>query len=122
MRMFTWHRSRCITDIAKYRLELAKQLFPGVKTVKMEVEKTAEKSAASGVVKVFGELEPRVARECTGVESSIVTLMHVVKFGGTVFIIGVGEDEVRIPLMRASTREVVDIGPPRFRSREYMIC
>ncbi len=32
--------------------------------------------------------------------------MWAVKFGGKVFVIGVGKDNITIPFMRASTREV----------------
>jgi L-iditol 2-dehydrogenase len=44
--------------------------------------------------------------ECTGVESSISGAIQAVKFGGKVFVIGVGKNEMKIPFMRLSTREV----------------
>ncbi|TKA76686.1 L-arabinitol 4-dehydrogenase [Cryomyces minteri] len=44
--------------------------------------------------------------ECTGVESSIASAIQSVKFGGKVFVVGVGKDEVKIPFMRLSTREI----------------
>ncbi|KAI7523815.1 hypothetical protein KC331_g17735 [Hortaea werneckii] len=44
--------------------------------------------------------------ECTGVESSISGAIHASKFGGKVFVIGVGKPEIKIPFMRLSTREV----------------
>ncbi|KAK0301854.1 L-arabinitol 4-dehydrogenase [Friedmanniomyces endolithicus] len=43
--------------------------------------------------------------ECTGIESSIAGAIYAVKFGGKVFIIGVGKPEINVPFMRASTRE-----------------
>jgi L-iditol 2-dehydrogenase len=51
-------------------------------------------------------VEPAVAMECTGVESSIAGAIQAVKFGGKVFVIGVGKNEIKIPFMRLSTREV----------------
>ena len=39
-------------------------------------------------------------------ESSVASAAQAVKFGGKVFVIGVGKDEMRIPFMRLSTREV----------------
>jgi L-iditol 2-dehydrogenase len=40
------------------------------------------------------------------VESSIAAAIWAVKFGGKVFVIGVGKNEIQIPFMRASVREV----------------
>lgn len=37
----------------------------------------------------------KLAIECTGVESSINTAVHSVKFGSMVFVIGVGGDNYR---------------------------
>ncbi|KAF2155412.1 GroES-like protein [Myriangium duriaei CBS 260.36] len=94
-----------ITDIDQGRLDFAKKFSPGVETLLIQRGMTAEDVAA----KVFelGEgVEPTVAMECTGVESSIASAIQAVKFGGKVFIIGVGKDEIKIPFMRLSTREV----------------
>jgi len=49
---------------------------------------------------------PAVALECTGVSTSISGAIHSVKFGGKVFVIGVGRDVIDIPFMRLSTQEV----------------
>jgi len=54
----------------------------------------------------MGGAEPDVALECTGAEASIGAAIHAVRFGGTVFVVGVGRDEMRFPFMRLSTREV----------------
>jgi len=51
-------------------------------------------------------VEPAVCMECTGVDSSISGAIHAAKFGGKVFVIGVGRPEIKIPFMRLSTREV----------------
>ena len=44
--------------------------------------------------------------ECTGVESSVTGAICSVKFGGKVFVIGVGKNEMNIPFMRLSTQEI----------------
>ncbi|KAF3358955.1 hypothetical protein VdG1_02517 [Verticillium dahliae VDG1] len=49
---------------------------------------------------------PAIALECTGVESSIAAAIWACKFGGKVFIIGVGKNEINIPFMRASVKEI----------------
>ncbi|KAK6437274.1 L-arabinitol 4-dehydrogenase [Oleoguttula sp. CCFEE 5521] len=93
-----------ITDIDQSRLDFAKTFCPTVKTIK--VEKTPTESFAEHVVSTMG-VEPAVCLECTGVESSIAGAIYAVKFGGKVFIIGVGKPEIKVPFMRISTREVV---------------
>ncbi|KAJ4137533.1 L-arabinitol 4-dehydrogenase [Fusarium equiseti] len=93
-----------ITDISESRLAFAKELCPRVITHK--VERLSAEDSAKAIVKSFGGVEPSVAMECTGVESSIAAAVWSVKFGGKVFIIGVGKNEINIPFMRASVREV----------------
>ncbi|KDQ61455.1 hypothetical protein JAAARDRAFT_30893 [Jaapia argillacea MUCL 33604] len=98
-----------ITDIDQGRLDFAKKLVadqPGtVKTFLVGRGKTEEELGAA-IVSEFGGLEPDVALECTGVESSIASAIHAVRFGGTVFVVGVGKNEMKFPFMRLSTREV----------------
>ncbi|KAL1842535.1 hypothetical protein VTJ49DRAFT_5011 [Mycothermus thermophilus] len=94
-----------ITDIDEGRLRFAKELYPQVVTHKVEPGLSAEEEAQT-IVSKFGGIEPTLALECTGVESSIAAAIWAVKFGGKVFVIGVGKNEIRIPFMRASVREV----------------
>ncbi|KAH9970356.1 hypothetical protein BGW80DRAFT_1329984 [Lactifluus volemus] len=54
----------------------------------------------------MGGTEPDVALECTGAESSTRAAIHTVRFGGTVFVVGVGRNEMQFPFMRLATREV----------------
>ena len=93
-----------ITDIDEGRLAFARELVPSVITHKAG-RGTAEEEAAA-IVRSFGGVEPAVAMECTGVEPSIASAVWAVKFGGKVFIIGVGKNEISFPFMRASVREV----------------
>ncbi|KAL2756737.1 hypothetical protein ACRALDRAFT_1075582 [Sodiomyces alcalophilus JCM 7366] len=94
-----------ITDIDEGRLAFAKELCPSVITHKVE-RRSAEDEAAVIVRDAFAGVEPAVALECTGVESSIAAAIWACKFGGKVFIIGVGNNEINIPFMRASVREI----------------
>ncbi|KAK4242652.1 putative sorbitol dehydrogenase [Achaetomium macrosporum] len=93
-----------ITDIDEGRLKFAKEICPEVITHK--VERLSAEESAKAIVESFGGIEPAVALECTGVESSIAAAIWAVKFGGKVFVIGVGKNEIQIPFMRASVREV----------------
>lgn len=102
-----------ITDIDEGRLEFAKSLVPDVRTYKVQIGLSAEQNA-EGIINVFndgqgsgpGALRPRIAMECTGVESSVASAIWSVKFGGKVFVIGVGKNEMTVPFMRLSTWEI----------------
>jgi len=49
--------------------------------------------------------EGYVALKCTGAESSIEAAIEAVRFGGTVFVVGIGKNEMVFLFMRLSTRE-----------------
>lgn len=94
-----------ITDIAESRLQFAKELCPRAITYQIPMGKTAEECAA-GITEAAGGIKPRVAMECTGVESSVASAIFSVRFGGKVFVIGVGKNEMKVPFMRLSTQEI----------------
>ncbi|WPG98825.1 putative L-Arabinitol 4-dehydrogenase [Acrodontium crateriforme] len=94
-----------ITDIDQGRLDFAKEFCPSVRTHKVEFSDSPEQFAQK-VVRLAGGIEPALCLECTGVESSIAGAIHASKFGGKVFVIGVGKPEMKIPFMTLSTREV----------------
>ncbi|KAF1988438.1 GroES-like protein [Aulographum hederae CBS 113979] len=94
-----------ITDIDEGRLKFAQEMVPQAKALKVVPGESAE-DFAKRVSDLMGGEEPQIAMECTGIESSIAGAVQSVKFGGKVFIIGVGRDEIKIPFMRCSTREV----------------
>lgn len=94
-----------ITDLDEGRLAFARKFCPSVQTYKVEFSHTPTQFAETVTALCDGEA-PRVALECTGAESSISGAIHSVKFGGKVFIIGVGKDEIKVPFMMLSTKEV----------------
>lgn len=93
-----------ITDIDEGRLAFAKKLVPSVITYK--VGRMSAEEGGKAIIEAFGGIEPSIALECTGVESSVSAAIWAVKFGGKVFVIGVGKNEMSIPFMRLSTREI----------------
>lgn len=94
-----------ITDIDQGRLDFAKKLCPRVKTHLVGKGEKEEQFGKKVEELCEGE-RPAVAIECTGVSTSIAGAIWSVKFGGKVFVIGVGRDVIDIPFMRLSTQEV----------------
>ena len=94
-----------VTDIDDGRLKFAKELVPSARTYKVERGVSTEQ-AAEDIIKAASGTRPFVALECTGVESSVASAIYSVKFGGKVFVIGVGKPEMSMPFMRLSTQEI----------------
>lgn len=94
-----------LTDIDAGRLKFAKSLVPRVRTYQIQPGTSPEKCAEAVLEEMGGE-RPRVCIECTGVESSIRTAIYASRFGGKVFVIGVGRNEMTIPFMRCSVMEI----------------
>ena len=79
--------------------------MPRVRTFKVE-RGVGPEEAAKKIVHLAGGVQPSIALECTGVESSVNAAVYSVKFGGKVFVIGVGKPEMQLPFMRLSTQEI----------------
>ena len=94
-----------ITDIDEGRLAFAKELVPRVRTYKVE-RGVSEEEAGQHIVELAGGVQPSIALECTGVQSSVNAAIYSVKFGGKVFVIGVGKPDMQVPFMRLSTQEI----------------
>jgi L-iditol 2-dehydrogenase len=93
-----------ITDIDEGRLKFAKELVPRVRTYKVERGVEPEQIGRD-IVKLAGS-RITIAMECTGVESSVAGAVWSCRFGGKVFVIGVGKDEMKIPFGRINTQEI----------------
>jgi len=95
-----------ITDLFQNRLDFAKKLVPGVQTVLIERGSGLSPKDQAERIKEVAGLPLSVALECTGVESSIHTAIYSTAFGGKVFIIGVGKNELQFPFMHLSANEI----------------
>ena len=93
-----------VTDLDEGRLKVAKDLVPRARTYRVQHGVTPEK-LGEDVVKLAG-VRMTVAMECTGVESCVAGAIWSVKFGGKVFVVGVGASEMTIPFSRVSTQEI----------------
>ena len=96
-----------ITDINESRLRFAEEYVPGARTCLVRQDESPEGTAESVNELVGDGVEVAIALECTGSEASLAVAVHSVKFGGKVFVIGVGKDKLEIPFMRMSAREIV---------------
>ncbi|KAK9475105.1 chaperonin 10-like protein [Dipodascopsis tothii] len=94
-----------ITDIDARRLEVARSLVPGIRTVLVERGMTPE-AAADAIVAAGDGVRPRVALECTGVESSLAGGIYSLAFAGVCYCIGVGATFQNIPFMHLSVNEI----------------
>lgn len=95
-----------ITDLFQSRLDFAKSLVPGVRTVLIDRNDTAQQSAKKIKEAAGTPLGIKVVLECTGFESSIHAAIFSTAFGGKVFIIGVGKNEQNFPFMHLSANEI----------------
>ncbi|KAI4099044.1 MAG: hypothetical protein LQ345_007495 [Seirophora villosa] len=93
-----------ITDIDQGRLDMAKKICPRVKTYKVQPGVSMEDAGAQ--ISELAGAPLATALECSGVESSIAAAIYSVKFGGKVFVIGVGKPDMQFPFMRLSTQEI----------------
>jgi len=93
-----------ITDLLQSRLDFAKRLVPSVKTLCLPKGCTPEE--ASEMIKEAAGVPIKIAMECTGFESSIRGAIYSVKFGGKVFVIGVGPTEQSYPFGYCSANEI----------------
>lgn len=95
-----------ITDINESRLRFAEEYVPEVRTCLVRQNESPE-GTAERMNELMGDgVEVAIALECTGIEASLAVAVHSVKFGGKVFVIGVGKDKLEIPFMRMSAREI----------------
>ncbi|KAF2718516.1 GroES-like protein [Polychaeton citri CBS 116435] len=93
-----------ITGLDTKRLEMAKRSVPRVRTVLVEKQKRPEEISEKVEKAIRGKA--KLALECTGAESSVHTAIYSTRFGGQVYINGVGKDVMQIPSMYASFHEI----------------
>ncbi|GAB7346027.1 hypothetical protein MBLNU457_4796t1 [Dothideomycetes sp. NU457] len=98
-----------ITDVDAARLRFAKAFVKGCTTVLVPVDKSAEEVAGL-IQKAFEDMAsppPRVSYECTGVASSVHTVLYATQRGGEIMVIGVGRKIMDgVPFMHASMAEI----------------
>ncbi|XP_063712975.1 sorbitol dehydrogenase-like [Symsagittifera roscoffensis] len=92
------------TDIDDKRLEMAKQCGA---THVINVRGLTNEGAVEQIRIMLGGHKADKAIECSGAQPSVKLAIHSVKASGTVVLVGMGPyDEIKIPVMTMSTREI----------------
>ncbi|XP_054286199.1 sorbitol dehydrogenase-like [Macrosteles quadrilineatus] len=92
-----------ITDVIDHRLGVAKQLGADY-TVRID-PKASEKQTAAEIIDLLGD-RPDITIDCTGFEGTIRLAIEATASGGVVTIVGMGSNEVTVPLCAAAAREI----------------
>lgn len=92
-----------ITDIVQDRLKVAKEL--GATHTLVVSRDQDEKELVKKIHELLGT-EPEVTIDCSGFEATNRLAILATKPGGVAVIVGLGANEVKIPLITALTREI----------------
>lgn len=90
------------TDILDYRLQIA--LKCGADHV-LNVNKENVEALSKKIIEIIGEA-PEKTIDCSGFEATARLGIEVTKPGGTYVLVGLGSDEVNIPLAKVSIKEI----------------
>jgi len=91
-----------ITDILDSRLEVARQLGA---TYTVNVKGKSDEDVLKEIRALTGK-DPNICIECSGFESSTRMGMLATAPGGVVVLVGMGPDNVTVPLIAAAVKEV----------------
>ncbi|XP_070212198.1 sorbitol dehydrogenase-like isoform X2 [Littorina saxatilis] len=96
--------SVCVADISKERLELARKLG-ATHTALFGADETDSRTNAQRIRDTLGDC-PDIAIECSGVPHCLRTAIYAVRPGGVVAVVGIGPDDVSIPIVDVALREI----------------
>jgi L-iditol 2-dehydrogenase len=86
-----------VTDINQERLNVANNL--GATTFHAD-----SKTLSEDIRDELGQIDLSI--DCSGAETAVKTAIDVTVPGGTIVIVGLGSDEMTLPIIRATTREI----------------
>lgn len=109
-----------ITDLKARNLELAKEL--GADICHTVARGDAPEDTATSLKKSANAPDGfDIVIDCAGFESTIRTAIKTATSGGKMVLVGLGQDEVKIPIAEASIREVDILGSFRY-ANTYPLC
>ncbi|XP_014223822.1 sorbitol dehydrogenase-like [Trichogramma pretiosum] len=92
-----------IADVKKFNLEMAKKLGADGELLIVNPDSIEENIKN---IKTLFEGFPNITIDATGVQSTINLALLVTEKGGSVVLVGMGSNEVKLPLIQALTKEV----------------
>lgn len=102
-----------VTDLNEKRLDFVKKIAPSILTLAVKQD-WSPREVAEQAQKLAGGIRFSKALECTGFESSIAAGILALDFRGTIQLLGVGKDEIKIPFMHVSVNEITIRGLYRY--------
>jgi len=92
-----------VTDIVDHRLETAKKLGADFT---VNVKNKTDDQIREEIWKPLGGKQPRVTVECTGAEAAVRIAILATMQGGVVSLVGFGDDQINVPMVQISIREL----------------
>lgn len=92
----------CVTDIDDHRLSIAKEMGA---TYVTKVDTKDSKLMAQKIVEQMGSMVD-ITIECSGAETSVQSSIYATKPGGMLVLVGLGPDQITLPIVNAAVREV----------------
>ncbi|XP_024395168.1 sorbitol dehydrogenase isoform X1 [Physcomitrium patens] len=108
-----------IADISPERLKVAKELGANA-TVVLSTSDNEVESEVLALQKAMGA-DIDVTIDCVGFTKSMKTALKATRAGGRVCLVGMGHNEMTLPLTPAAAREVDILGVFRYRNT-YPLC
>ncbi|KDP22337.1 hypothetical protein JCGZ_26168 [Jatropha curcas] len=103
-----------VVDVDDYRLSVAKDLgADGIVKVSTNIQDVAEEVA---LIHKAMETGVDITFDCAGFNKTMSTALGATKQGGKVCLVGMGHNEMTVPLTSAATREVDVIGVFRYKN------
>ncbi|XP_039275521.1 sorbitol dehydrogenase-like isoform X2 [Nilaparvata lugens] len=93
-----------ITDLLDFKLEVAKEL--GADHTLLVKPSDDEKEVTKKIQEILEGNLPDITIDCSGFESTIKLGLQATRNGGTLVLVGMGAQEVKLPLLAAMCREV----------------
>ena len=102
-----------ITDLSKWRLNVAKQCGVAHNSV------AGEESLSDAAVRAFGDAGFDAALECVGVEATIGQAIEAINKGGRIVVVGVFGEKPAVDLGLVQDRELTLAGTLMYQRRDY---
>ncbi|RZF49120.1 hypothetical protein LSTR_LSTR008406 [Laodelphax striatellus] len=93
-----------VTDLLDFKLDVAKEL--GADHTILVKPNEDEKEVTKKIQEILEGSLPDITIDCSGFESTIKLGLQATRNGGTLVLVGMGAQEVKLPLLAAMCREV----------------